>query len=386
MTVGESAGAAGRAVEAVWRVESGRLVAGLARVTGDFGLAEEAAQDALLAALEDWTRTGIPANPAGWLMTTAKRKAVDRHRRANTHARKVQLLGRDVEVLESTDGSAAVDDAVDDQIGDDLLRLVFTACHPALSMDARVALTLRCLGGLNTAEVARAFLVPEATVAQRIVRAKRRLEAERVTFELPTGTDMRERLASVLEVIFLIFNEGYAAAAGDAWIRPELCGEAMRLGRLVAALEPGEPEVHGLIALMDLQASRIPARVDAPVLRCSGAPGRPGPAAVGPLAHPTRYGGTGGCRLSRGPRRRVHGSSGDRCVSRSGAHRRGDRLGGDRRPLLSPAGGVAQPGGGPQPGRRRRHGGRARSGPRDRRRSRRVGRSARLPDGASRAS
>lgn len=263
MTVTGSSGAARRAVEAVWRVESARLVAGLARVTGDFGLAEEVAQDALLAALQDWTTTGIPPNPAAWLMTAAKRRAIDHHRREGTHRRKVEMLGRDVEMMESTDGSAAVDDAVDDRIGDDLLRLVFTACHPVLSMDARVALTLRCVGGLTTPEIAHAFLVPEATVAQRIVRAKRTLEAERVVFELPNPTQMGERLASVLEVVYLVFNEGYAASAGKAWMRPALCAEAMRLGRVVAEIAPGEPEVHGLVALMELQASRIPARANA---------------------------------------------------------------------------------------------------------------------------
>jgi len=263
MTVTGSSGAARRAVEAVWRVESARLVAGLARVTGDFGLAEEVAQDALVAALEDWPTTGIPPNPAGWLMTTAKRKAIDRHRRVATHQRKVEVLGRDVGVMESRDDSCAVDDALDDRIGDDLLRLVFTACHPVLSMDARVALTLRCVGGLTTPEIARAFLVADATVAQRIVRAKRTLEAARVTFELPTPKEMGERLASVLEVVYLIFNEGYAASTGDAWMRPSLCAEAMRLGRVVAGTAPGEPEVHGLVALMELQASRIPARANA---------------------------------------------------------------------------------------------------------------------------
>ncbi len=269
MTVTGSSGAARRAVEAVWRVESARLVAGLARVTGDFGLAEEVAQDALLAALQDWTTTGIPPNPAAWLMTAAKRRAIDHHRREGTHRRKVEVLGRDVEMMESTDGSAAVDDAVDDRIGDDLLRLVFTACHPVLSMDARVALTLRCVGGLTTPEIAHAFLVPEATVAQRIVRAKRTLEAERVVFELPNPTQMGERLASVLEVVYLVFNEGYAASAGKAWMRPALCAEAMRLGRVVAEIAPGEPEVHGLVALMELQASRSPLGPTPPVIRCS---------------------------------------------------------------------------------------------------------------------
>ncbi|MEO7058242.1 MAG: RNA polymerase sigma factor [Lapillicoccus sp.] len=252
-----------RAVEAVWRIESGRLVAGLARVTGDLGLAEELAQDALVAALEQWPRGGVPPNPAGWLMTTAKRRAVDRHRRDATFRRKVLLLGRHVEIDDETDGADRLVDAVDDRIGDDLLRLVFTACHPALTMESRVALTLKCVAGLTTSEVARALLVPDSTVAQRIVRAKRTLERESVAFELPTPAEMDSRLGSVLEVVYLLFNEGYAATTGDAWTRPELCQEAVRLGRLVAGLTPDEPEPSGLVALMELQASRLPARVDA---------------------------------------------------------------------------------------------------------------------------
>jgi RNA polymerase sigma factor (sigma-70 family) len=259
----ESDEAACRAVEAVWRIESGRLVAGLARVTQDFGLSEELAQDALVLALEQWPKTGIPANPAGWLMTTAKRRAIDRHRREETLQRKLEVLSRDAEIEESADGSGAVDDAMDDQIGDDLLRLVFTACHPVLTLESRVALTLRCVGGLTTPEIARAFLVPDVTVGKRISRAKRTLEIEHVSFELPTPAEMAERLSSVLEVIYLIFNEGYAATSGQQWMRPALCHEALRLGRLVAGLAPAEPEVHGLVALMEFQASRIPARVNA---------------------------------------------------------------------------------------------------------------------------
>jgi RNA polymerase sigma factor (sigma-70 family) len=263
MTVTEADEAARRAVEAVWRIESGRLVAGLARVTQDFGLSEELAQDALVLALEQWPETGIPANPAGWLMTTAKRRAIDRHRREETLQRKLEVLSRDAEIEESADGSGAVDDAMDDQIRDDLLRLVFTACHPVLTLESRVALTLRCVGGLTTPEIARAFLVPDGTVGQRISRAKRTLETEHVTFELPTPAEMGERLSSVLEVIYLIFNEGYAATSGQQWMRPALCHEALRLGRLVAGLAPAEPEVYGLVALMEFQASRIPARVNA---------------------------------------------------------------------------------------------------------------------------
>jgi RNA polymerase sigma factor (sigma-70 family) len=251
--------AARRAVEAVWRIESGRLIAGLARITRDLGLAEELAQDALVTALEQWPRTGTPPNPAGWLMTTAKHRAIDLHRRSQIQQRKLDVLGRDL--TEDHDPiSAEMDDALDDHIGDDLLRLVFTACHPALSMDARVALTLRCLGGLSTDEIARAFLIPEPTAAQRIVRAKRTLATKGVAFELPGPQELAHRLASVLEVVYLVFNEGCAATAGDDWMRPGLCEEALRLGRVLAGLVPDEPEVHGLVALMEIQASRSPAR------------------------------------------------------------------------------------------------------------------------------
>jgi RNA polymerase sigma factor (sigma-70 family) len=254
-----------RVVEAVWRIESAKLVAALARVTGDVGLAEELAQDALVAALERWPETGVPDKPAAWLMATAKHRAVDVFRRAERLERKTALLGRELVEAEEPDWAAALDEVVED----DLLRLVFTACHPVLSREARVALTLRLLGGLNTAEIARAFLVPESTVAQRIVRAKRTLAAAHVPFELPTAADLPARLASVLEVVYLVFNEGYAATAGRDWTRPELCSEALRLGRVLAELTPREPEVHGLVALMELQASRIRARTGpdgAPVL------------------------------------------------------------------------------------------------------------------------
>ena len=254
-----------RVVDAVWRMESAKLIAALTRVTGDVGLAEELAQDSLVAALERWPETGVPDKPAAWLMATAKHRAVDVFRRAERLERKTALLGRELVEAEEPDWAAALDEVVED----DLLRLVFTACHPVLSREARVALTLRLLGGLTTVEIARAFLVPESTVAQRIVRAKRTLAAAHVPFELPTAADLPARLASVLEVVYLVFNEGYAATAGRDWTRPELCSEALRLGRVLAELTPREPEVHGLVALMELQASRIRARTGpdgAPVL------------------------------------------------------------------------------------------------------------------------
>ena len=249
-----------RTIEAVWRIESARLIAGLARMVRDVGLAEELAQDALVAALERWPESGVPDNPGAWLMATAKHRAIDRLRRSKLLQRKHEELARELED-ERADEAEALFDALDDPIGDDLLRLVFTACHPVLSMEARVALTLRMLGGLTTGEIARAFLVPEATVAQRIVRAKRTLSEAQVPFEVPRGEELAARLSSVLGVIYLIFNEGYSATAGDDWMRPALCEEAMRLGRVLAGLAPNEPEVHGLIALMEIQASRSHARV-----------------------------------------------------------------------------------------------------------------------------
>jgi RNA polymerase sigma factor (sigma-70 family) len=258
-----------RAVEAVWRIESGRLVAGLARLTGDLGSAEDLAQDALLVALEQWPVTGIPPNPGGWLMTTAKRRAIDAHRRAGTFERKAAILARDALDDEPGVDSAELVDRLDDHVGDDLLRLVFTACHPVLSLESRVALTLRCLGGLTTEEIARAFLVPEKTMAQRIVRAKKTLSDRGVRFDLPSPDDLSDRLGSVLQTVYLIFNEGYSATSGEDWTRPMLCQDAMRLCRLLVTLVPHEPEVHGLLALMELQASRLPARVGpdgAPVL------------------------------------------------------------------------------------------------------------------------
>ncbi len=252
--------AAHAAIDAVWRIESPKLVAALARMVRDVGLAEEIAQDALVTALERWPGTGIPEKPGAWLMATAKHRAIDVLRRRALAARKEETLGRELETAPDV-APTDLDAALDDDIGDDLLRLVFIACHPVLSTEARVALTLRLLGGLTTDEIARAFLVPEPTIAQRIVRAKRTLAAKRVPFEVPRGADRAARLASVLEVVYLIFNEGYAATAGDAWMRPALCEDALRLGRVLAGLVPDEPEVHGLVALMELQASRSRARV-----------------------------------------------------------------------------------------------------------------------------
>jgi len=249
-----------RAIDAVWRIESARIIAGLARLVRDVGLAEELAQDALVAALEQWPESGVPDNPGAWLMTIAKRRAVDYLRRKETLTRKVAELGRDLEDRQET-FEAEVDAALDDHIGDNLLSLVFTACHPVLSAEARVALTLRLLGGLTTDEIARAYLVPEPTVAQRITRAKKTLAQKKIPFETPQGDELAERLPSVLEVVYAIFNEGYAATAGPTWMRPTLCEEALRLGRILAELTPAEPEVHGLVALMEIQASRLRARV-----------------------------------------------------------------------------------------------------------------------------
>ena len=244
-------------IEAIWRIEQAKIIASLARMVRDVGRAEELAQDALLVALQRWPEQGIPDNPAAWLMTTAKNRALDELRRAKLIERKHEELGREMDEQDLPD----LDAALDDDIGDDLLRLIFTACHPVLSTEARLALTLRLIGGLTTDEIARAFLVPEPTVAQRIVRAKRTLSEARVPFEVPRGDALAERLSSVLEVIYLIFNEGYSATKGDDWVRPGLCEEALRLGRILAELAPAEPEVHGLVALMEIQASRLGARV-----------------------------------------------------------------------------------------------------------------------------
>ena len=249
-----------RSIEAVWRIESARLIAGLARIMRDIGLAEDLAQDALVAALERWPESGIPDNPGAWLMATAKHRAIDQLRRQTTLERKQEELARDLEI-ESDRSQPDLAAVADDDIGDDLLGLIFTTCHPVLSTDARIALTLRLLGGLTTKEIASAFLVPEPTIAQRITRAKRTLAEANVPFDVPTGADRQARLESVLEVIYLVFNEGYSATAGDEWVRPELCQDALRLGRVLAGLTPAEPEVHGLVALMEIQASRLHARV-----------------------------------------------------------------------------------------------------------------------------
>ncbi|WP_298933146.1 RNA polymerase sigma factor [uncultured Ramlibacter sp.] len=254
-----------QAISAVWRIESGKIVASVARMVRDIGLAEELAQDALVAALESWPVKGVPDNPGAWLMTTAKRRALDHLRHLKMRGEKLEEIGHDLEAQEALtvpDFVDALDAARQDDIGDDLLRLIFTACHPLLPTDARVALTLKLLGGLSTHEIARAFLVPEPTIAQRIVRAKRTLSEARVPYEVPHGQALAGRLASVLEVVYLVFNEGYTATAGEDWMRPTLTGEALRLGRVLAGLAPQEPEVHGLVALMELQASRSAARVD----------------------------------------------------------------------------------------------------------------------------
>jgi len=253
------AGDTHRAIDAVWRIESPRLIAGLTRIVRDVGVAEDLAHDALVAALEQWPKSGVPDNPGAWLMATAKHRAIDRFRRSAMQERKLDELGRDLAYKEM-----AVPDmtsALDDDVGDDLLRLVFISCHPVLSTEAQVALTLRLLGGLSTGEIARAFLVPERTIAQRIVRAKRTLTEAHVPFEVPRGAELATRLSSVLEVIYLIFNEGYSATSGDDWIRPELCEDALRLGRILAECLSQEPEVHGLVALMEIQSSRSRARV-----------------------------------------------------------------------------------------------------------------------------
>ena len=248
-----------RAIEAVWRMESSRLIAGLARMVRDVGLAEDLAQDALLAALEQWPSSGVPDNPGAWLMTAAKRRSIDQLRRRAMLERKHDQLGHELKSLQEAT-APDLDAAIDDHIGDDMLRLMFAACHPLLSTEARVTLTLRLVAGLTTDEIARAFLVPEPTIAQRIVRAKRTLADARVPFEVPRGADFDARLASVLQAIYLVFNEGYSATAGDEWLRPALCEDALRLGRILAGLAPVEPEAHGIVALMELQASRSAAR------------------------------------------------------------------------------------------------------------------------------
>jgi RNA polymerase sigma factor (sigma-70 family) len=259
-----TASATHSAIEAVWRIESAKVIAGVARMVRDIGLAEEFAQEALLAALETWPGTGVPDSPGAWLMATAKNRALDHFRRDKLLERKHEELAGEMELeqeIAATDREAALIERMDDDIGDDLLRLVFVACHPVLSTEARAALTLRLLCGLTTDEIARAFLVPEPTIAQRIVRAKRTLAETRVPFEVPRKDELAARLASVLEVVYLVFNEGYSATAGEDWMRPALCEEALRLGRILAELAPEEPEVHGIVALMEIQASRAAARI-----------------------------------------------------------------------------------------------------------------------------
>jgi len=251
---------AAEAIDAVWRIESARLIAGLARIVGDIGVAEDLAQDALVAALEQWPESGVPDNPGAWLMATAKHRAIDHLRRGKMQDRKHEHLGRELDERQGSPESALAD-AIDDHVGDDMLSLIFAACHPVLPTEARVALTLRLLGGLTTDEIARAFLVPRATIQQRIVRAKRTLAAAHVPFEVPRGAELASRLDSVLEVIYLVFNEGYSATAGEDWVRPALCEDALRLGRVLAELATDVAEVHGLVALMEIQASRLRARV-----------------------------------------------------------------------------------------------------------------------------
>jgi RNA polymerase sigma factor (sigma-70 family) len=294
-----------RAIEAVFRIEQAKLIAGLTRVVRDVGIAEELAQDALVAALEQWPKSGMPDKPGAWLMAAAKHRAIDLFRRNKIADRKHAELGYELELEQEPPPD--LDEALDDHVGDDLLRLIFISCHPILSPEARAALTLRLLGGLTSEEIARAFLVPEPTIQQRIVRAKRSLSESRVPFEVPRGEELVARLSSVLSVIYLIFNEGYSATAGDDWMRPQLCGEALRLGRILAELARDEPEVHGLVALMEIQASRFETRTS-PCRRAHSS-ARPESRALGSASHPARACGARACLRSwhakSGPRRRV---------------------------------------------------------------------------------
>src|ERR671936_359075 len=351
-----------RAIEAVWRIESARLIARLTRIVRDVGVAEDLAQDALVIALERWPQTGIPNNPGAWLMATAKHRAIDRLRRIKLSERKHEELGREFEAQQE---SAVVDlDAALDDVGDDLLRLIFIACHPVLSPEARVALTLRLLGGLETTEIARAFLVPEPTVAQRIVRAKRTLREARVPFEVPRGADLAARLSSVLEVIYLVFNEGYAATAGDDWIRPALCEEALRLGRILAELVPQQPEVHGLVALMELQASRLRARIGPsgePVLLLDQDRARWDQLLIGRGLAALERAETRWCAWP------VRAPGRDRRLSRAGAHSGADGLGSDLGALRCARPDCAVARRGAESGGRARDGVRAGGGPRTRR-------------------
>ena len=305
------------AIDAVWRIESPKLIAALTRVVRDIDLAEDLAHDSLVAALQQWPESGIPRNPGAWLMAAAKHRAIDHFRRGKMLDRKHEEIGYDVQAAQDA-STPDFEAALDDPVGDDLLRLIFTACHPVLSTEARVALTLRLLGGLTTEEIARAFLAPEPTIAQRIVRAKKTISKAQVPFEVPRGAEMTARLASVLEVIYLVFNEGYSATAGDDWVRPSLCEEALRLGRILAELVPGEPEVHGLVALMEIQASRLRARRPA---RRTDPARRPEPRAVGPAADPPGPGGAGSRPAARGTRCPVRPAGGDRRLPCHGAQR-----------------------------------------------------------------
>ena len=338
-----------RVLDAVWRMESPRLIAALTRIVRDVGLAEDLAQDALEAAIRQWPEAGIPDRPAAWLMATAKHRAIDALRRRTTLQRKADELGRDLELEQGVtpDLDTAIDDAT---IGDDLLRLVFICCHPVLSVDARVALTLRLLGGLRTDEIARAFLVSEPTIGQRVVRAKRTLSEAHVPFEVPQGADFDARLASVLQVIYLVFNEGYSATSGDDWVRPALCEDALRLGRVLAGLVPDEPEVHGLVALMEIQGSRMRARTDPT--------GRPIPLLEQHRARWDRLlidrglDALARAEVIRGTAWPVCPPGGHRRLSCPRSHRRRDRLARDRRPVrrARPAGPVADRGAQPSRG------------------------------------
>ena len=373
-----------RTIDAIWRIESPKLVAGLARMVHDVGIAEDLAHDALVAALEQWPVSGVPRNPGAWLMATSKRRAIDLWRRNKLLDRKHEAIGYELQAEQQNvpDIEAAIDDRADD-LGDDLLRLIFIACHPVLATDAQVALTLRLLGGLTTGEIARAFLVPEATVAQRIVRAKRTLADKEVPYEIPRGEDRDARLSSVLGVLYLIFNEGYTATTGDDWMRPALCDEALRLGRIVAELAPQEPEVHGLVALMEIQASRQRARVgpkgEPIVLR------RAESRALGSTADPARADSAGACRVARGGARIVCPAGSNRGLSRAGAHRGRNGLASHRRaiPATGEIGAVAHHRA--QSGRCRGDGLRPGSRPGDSRYARRRTGAQGLPSPAKRA-
>ena len=364
--------AAHRAIEAVWRLESARIIAGLTGLLRDVGLAEELAQDALVAALEQWPADGIPANPGAWLMLTARHRAIDRIRRNERLAGKMNLLGRELETAQH-EAPAEFDDVLDEgRIDDDLLRLMFISCHPVLSTEARIALTLRLLGGLTTEEIARAFLAAEATIAKRIVRAKQTLASKQVPFEVPSPAERPGRLASVLEVLYLVFNEGYSAMAGDDWMRPSLCNEALRLGRVLAGLMPGEAEVHGLVALMEIQASRLAARLDPdglPVPLLEQNRGRWDQLLI-------RRGFTALLRAQGLGRAAgaVRAAGGDRGVPCPGGGCGGHGLGADRAAVPGARGPGAVAGGGAEPGRGGGHGvrPRARAGGR-RRAGRRTG-------------